>query len=120
MVSLIIGNGGVQIRRLQRISGARVLIDEDSHGSNETNISIIGKKKAIRRAKGMIFDICYARGGIVLGGDRFNNHEGGYDWGRNAAYGEPDRQIGEPMQFFGSVIIDYPHAPIYTLRDPVF
>jgi len=57
MVGLIIGKGGEQITRLQRESGAKVQIDQDSGGMPERNISISGDRDAINRAKDMIFEI---------------------------------------------------------------
>merc|ERR1719259_1403992 len=75
MVGLIIGRGGEQITRLQRDSGAKIQMAQDSQGRPERPCTISGTREAIGRAKDLIFEIVNKgdgperrRGGGGMGG----------------------------------------------------
>ncbi|CAL4094354.1 unnamed protein product, partial [Meganyctiphanes norvegica] len=57
MVGLIIGRGGEQITRLQRDSGAKIQMAQDSCGMPDRICTVSGARDAINRAKEMIFEI---------------------------------------------------------------
>ncbi|XP_018012959.1 far upstream element-binding protein 1 isoform X3 [Hyalella azteca] len=57
MVGLIIGRGGEQITRLQRESGAKIQMAQDSQGRPERLCTLSGTRDAIARARDLIFEI---------------------------------------------------------------
>ncbi|KAB7500828.1 Far upstream element-binding protein 3 [Armadillidium nasatum] len=89
MVGLIIGRGGEQITRLQRESGAKIQMAQDSCGMPDRICTISGPRDAINRAKEMIYDIVSRGEAPPMKGPRGGNNIGppGIDMGSGGGGG---------------------------------
>ncbi|ORZ23650.1 hypothetical protein BCR42DRAFT_139821 [Absidia repens] len=98
MVGIIIGRGGDNLKKVERYSGARIQIDQDS-GDSERDITLTGEEDQIQMARDMIQQ-------MVRDANDSSGHGGGGDNDTHVKLEVPSNKVGLVIGRGGDTIRD--------------